>query len=101
MDKDIDLFDNIINQLVFDQGSVDVGMLVKDSPKGTFIVLDQSDRLEGDVNVRVYKIEDKAMFINRLQDRLGEENIDPTDEDTVNVIWEELNRHIEVEFDEY
>lgn len=96
------LFDQLIDAL--QNAGAEGGtfaMHFKDNPQGTFLLLDSSDRAFGDCNIIVYKIENKADFIQRLRDRLGEEDFNVYDDEVQDIVWEELQRKVVVEFDEF
>lgn len=104
MDKtDATLFDEIVNTLIMAGAEGGTYALVEKTQRGvTYLLCDQSDRVEGLglVGVQVYAIPSKDDFILKLRDRLGEETFDVYDEDVNEAVWEVLNRYEIVNFDD-
>jgi hypothetical protein len=102
MSKSKDLFDSIIDALVHEGAEGGTYTLSSKEKKGvTYLLMDASDRAFGDMNVQVYAIDSADEFITKLRDKLGEEEIDPWDDDVNAAVWEVLNRYEVVHFDEF
>lgn len=97
-ETDQDLFDSLMEalELGFAESGVS-SMRSSDGKQGTCILyqVDDVDYYEA----QVFLIPDKEDFINRLRDRLGEETFDVHDDDTQEVVWEEIQRFKVGDFD--
>lgn len=103
------MFDNLMQAMQNHGAEMGAYMMsYKDTPKGTYVLVDSLDRMYGGGNITVYRIEDRALFLNDVYavlDARGDDDhstLDVHSDEVIEAVWDVLNqRCIEAEFDEF
>lgn len=94
------LFGEIVEMLIVSGAEGGTYTMLEKTQRGvTYLLCDQSDRLDGVMSVQVYAIPSKDDFISDVRNYLGEGTFDVHADDTNEAVWEVLNRYEIVNFD--